>query len=125
VSWHVYGARFISEDFEGVSRDAFVKAMRAEGVPVSTGYPEPVYRYVPFQQDWKALPFTPFAWTQSGDAPDYRNLHLPKTEQYCKERLSLSQTLLLAEEDRMREVCNAFEKVREQAKALRDWEARG
>lgn len=123
VSWHVYGARFLSEGFEGVSRDAFVKAMRAEGVPVSTGYPEPVYKYAPFQQDWRALPYTPFAWTRSDDAPDYRSLHLPKAEQYCRERLSLSQTLLLAEEDQMRDVCNAFVKVREQAKALKDWEA--
>ena len=30
VNWHVYGARYIAEAFEGVPRDAFVKAMRAE-----------------------------------------------------------------------------------------------
>jgi dTDP-4-amino-4,6-dideoxygalactose transaminase len=124
VSWHAYGARFISEAFEGVSRTAFVKAMQAEGVPISTGYTVPVYKYAVLQQDWDALPYSPFAWTKSGDAPDYRNMHLPKAEQYCKERLTLSQTLLLGEEDKIRDVCRAFQKVREQAKALRDWEAR-
>lgn len=125
VSWHAYGARFMSDEFEGVSRATFVKAMQAEGVPISTGYPVPVYKYAALQQDWSALPYSPFAWTKSEDAPDYRNMHLPKAEQYCKERLTLSQTLLLGEEDKMRDVCRAFEKVREQAKALREWEAKG
>jgi dTDP-4-amino-4,6-dideoxygalactose transaminase len=125
VSWHAYGARFMSDEFEGVSRATFVKAMQAEGVPVSTGYQVPVYKNAALQQDWNAVPYSPFAWTRSGNAPDYRSMRLPKAEQYCKERLTLSQTLLLGEEDKMRDVCRAFEKVREQAKALRDWEAKG
>ncbi len=125
VSWHAYGARFYPEAFEGVSREAFVRAMHAEGVPVSTGYREPVYKNVALQQDWNSLPYTPFAWTGSDEAPDYKSMYLPRAEQYCKERLTLSQTLLLAEEDKMQDVCHAFQKVRDQAKALKDWEAKG
>ena len=120
VSWHVYAARYFPEQFEGVSRDVFMRALRAEGVPVGGGYPNPVYRHAVFQQDWKASSYKPFAWPMLEGAPDYRNLHLPKVEQYCKERLSISQTALLASEERMRDVCRAFVKVREHAKELRE-----
>ena len=120
VSWHVYAARYFPEQFEGVSRETFMRALRAEGVPVSGGYPQPVYRHAVFQQDWKASSYKPFAWPMLEGAPDYRNLYLPRVEQYCKERLSISQTALLASEGQMRDVCRAFLKVREHAKALRE-----
>ena len=120
VNWHVYGARYLSEAFEGVSRDAFIRAMRAEGVPVSTGYETPVYKHPVFQEDWKARDYTPFAWTDA--AQDYRSLHLPKVEQYCRERLSISQRALLTSETRMRDMSRAFVKVRENADKLREWE---
>ena len=120
VSWHVYAARFFPEQFEGISRETFMKAMRAEGVSVGGGYAQPVYRHAVFQQDWEASSYKPFAWPMLENAPDYRGLSLPKAEQYCKERLSISQTALLASEERMREVCQAFVKVREHAKALRE-----
>ncbi len=116
VNWHVYGARYVPEAFEGVPRDAFVKAMRAEGVSIGVGYDVPVYKHPVFQTDWKARDYTPFAWT---NAQDYRALHLPKVEQYCKERLSIKQTDLLASETHMRDVARAFVKVRENARELR------
>ena len=116
VNWHVYGARYLAEAFAGVPREVFVKAMRAEGVPISTGYDAPVYKHPVFQADWNAGEYTPFAWT---DTQDYRTLHLPKVEQYCKERLSISQTTLLASETQMRDVARAFVKVRENADQLR------
>ena len=94
--------------------------MRAEGVPVSTGYETPVYKHPVFQEDWKARDYTPFAWTDA--AQDYRSLHLPKVEQYCKERLSISQRALLTSETRMRDMSRAFVKVRENADKLREWE---
>ncbi len=115
VSWHIYGARFVPEAFEGVSREVFMKALRAEGVPIGGGYAEPVYRNPVFQQDWKTSSYRPFAWE---GAPDYRDLYLPKVEQYCRERLSLSQTVMLTSEERMRDVTRAFVKVREHAKEL-------
>ena len=90
------------------------------GGPVGGGNTPPVSRHAVFQQDWKASAYKPFAWPMLEGAPDYRNLYLPKVEQYCKERLSLSQTALLASEERMRDVCRAFVKVREHAKALQE-----
>ena len=124
ASWHVYGARYRAEEFEGVPRAVFMQGLRAEGVPVGGGYTEPVYKNPVFQHDWENSTYKPLAWTVTPDAPDYADLHLPNVEQYCKERLSISQTVMLASENRMREVANAFEKVREHASDLLDYSNR-
>ena len=119
ASWHIYSACYDAEAFEGVPRERFLQALRAEGAPASVGYTEPVYRNPVFQNDWKAGSYRPFAWTTLNDAPDYRSLHLPNVEKACRDRIWLSQTALLASEARMREICLAFEKVRTHAADLR------
>ncbi|MDE2890215.1 MAG: DegT/DnrJ/EryC1/StrS family aminotransferase [Gemmatimonadota bacterium] len=119
ASWHIYGARYEPEEFDGVSRERLLQALRAEGVPASGGYTEPVYRNPVFQSDWKAGSYRPFAWTMMDDAPDYRSLHLPNVEAACKDRIWLSQSVLLASEAKMTDLCRAFEKVRTHAADLR------
>ncbi|MCE2440623.1 MAG: DegT/DnrJ/EryC1/StrS family aminotransferase [Candidatus Latescibacteria bacterium] len=119
ASWHIYSARYEPEEFDGVSRERFLQALRAEGVPAGGGYTEPVYRNPIFQNDWKAGSYRPFAWTTMDDAPDYRQLRLPNAEKACKDRIWLSQTVLLASEAKMTELCRAFEKVRTHAADLR------
>ncbi len=37
-AYHLYMFRFDSAHFDGLTRDEFIKALRAEGVPCSTGY---------------------------------------------------------------------------------------
>ena len=38
--WHLYPFRYDAEKFQGLPRDRFIRAMRAEGIPCSTGYQE-------------------------------------------------------------------------------------
>ena len=85
----------------------------------SGGYTEPVYRNPVFQNDWKAGAYRPYTWTTMDEAPDYRSLHLPNVEAACKDRIWLSQTVLLASEAKMTDLCRAFEKVRTHAADLR------
>lgn len=118
ASWHIYSARYAPDEFAGVSRERLLQALRAEGVPASGGYAEPVYRNPVFQTDWMAGSYRPFAWTTTGHAPDYRSMHLPQAEKACSDRIWLSQRVLLAPEERMKEICHAFEKVRAHAGEL-------
>ena len=121
VSWHVYGARYHEEEWDGLPRDVFVKAMDAEGLRMGTGYPEPVYRHDVFQQDWaNSEDIRPFPWAGEDWVQDYRSLNLPKVEKYCEERVALRQAALLAPEETMVEVCGAIEKVWENRGALVD-----
>ncbi|HID07667.1 MAG TPA: DegT/DnrJ/EryC1/StrS family aminotransferase [Armatimonadetes bacterium] len=36
--YHIYSPTFIPEEVEGISRDTYIKALQAEGVPISHGY---------------------------------------------------------------------------------------
>jgi dTDP-4-amino-4,6-dideoxygalactose transaminase len=38
--WHLYPFRYDAAKFQGLPRDKFIRAMRAEGIPCSTGYQE-------------------------------------------------------------------------------------
>jgi dTDP-4-amino-4,6-dideoxygalactose transaminase len=38
--WHLYPLRYDAGKFQGLPRDRFIRAMRAEGIPCSTGYQE-------------------------------------------------------------------------------------
>ena len=38
--WHLYPFRYDAGRFQGLPRDKFIRAMRAEGIPCSTGYQE-------------------------------------------------------------------------------------
>jgi dTDP-4-amino-4,6-dideoxygalactose transaminase len=38
--WHLYPFRYDADQFQGLSREKFIRAMRAEGIPCSTGYGE-------------------------------------------------------------------------------------
>jgi dTDP-4-amino-4,6-dideoxygalactose transaminase len=38
--WHLYPFRYDAEKFQGLPREKFIRAMRAEGIPCSTGYQE-------------------------------------------------------------------------------------
>lgn len=119
VSWHVYGGRYLEDEWDGLPRDVFVQAMRAEGVQVETGYPAPVYRATVFQQDWaNSKDIRPFPWAGEDWVQDYRSLNLPKVEAYCQERIGLRHANLLISEQAMKQVCDAFERVREGRGAL-------
>ena len=125
VSWHVYGARYHEDEWDGLPRDVFRMAIASEGLRMEPGYPEPVYRHGVFQQDWaNSEDIRPFPWAGEDWVQDYRALNLPKVERYCKERLGVRQAALLADEGTMAQACGAIEKVWEQRGELLDaWRA--
>ena len=43
-AYHLYIIRYREEELGTVPRHLFVKALQAEGIPVSTGYPFPLYK---------------------------------------------------------------------------------
>jgi dTDP-4-amino-4,6-dideoxygalactose transaminase len=95
--------RYRMEAFAGLPREAFVAAMRAEGIPVSPGYPYPLYRNPVF--------------AARGD--DYSRLNLPAAEQACRESVWLEHQLFLGETSDVDDILEAVEKVRDGVEAVR------
>ncbi len=100
---HLYIVKYKKEAFNGIHRDQFFKAMRAEGVYTYAGY-TPLYREKLFVTDPDEYP-----WLNN---QDYRSLSLPVTEQMCdEEAVWLKQNHLLGNENDINDIVNAFEKV--------------
>jgi dTDP-4-amino-4,6-dideoxygalactose transaminase len=93
----------------GVSRAAFLKALSAEGIPNSAGYPMPLYRQVMFEE----RRFGPYAGCPNGPPRyDYRETHCPNCEIICSAQgVWLEQQLMLGSSDDIDDIATAFEKV--------------
>ena len=98
-AYHLYFVRVL-EDKLGVSRNAFIRAVAAEGVPITTGY-EPLYTF-----------------------PGIKEPHdCPTTDRIAAHEASwITQNALLAGREDMRDIARAMEKVYDCIDELREVE---
>lgn len=115
-SYHLYIFR-VDADELGVSRDRFVEALNAEGVPVSGGWVRPLYANGVFQS-CKQGPRHPITSPLFGAGVDYTQVHCPTCEAVCRDAVWLTQTLLLASEAQIEQAADAIAKVARRARLL-------
>jgi dTDP-4-amino-4,6-dideoxygalactose transaminase len=116
-AYHLYILRYDAEQFGGASREAFVEALNAEGIPASLGY-TPLYKLPAFANP-SVLRCPLGCPYYDGPIPNYGELHLPVTERACsKEGVWLFHNLLLAEEDDLADIVKAVEKIHENVSEL-------
>jgi dTDP-4-amino-4,6-dideoxygalactose transaminase len=111
--FHLYQLWYDAEAFDGLSRRGFVEAMRAEGIPASTGYGVPLDRQGVFAD----LRFDRIATGYDPDYPPtrYGTLDLPNTWRFCREAVWLPQYVLLADDHDLADVATAAAKVKASA----------
>ncbi|MBC8403176.1 MAG: DegT/DnrJ/EryC1/StrS family aminotransferase [Candidatus Marinimicrobia bacterium] len=103
VANHLYLARYDQEQFDGIPREKFFEAMRAEGVFTYAGY-VPLYKEKLFITNPDEYP-----WLKGRN---YREHFMPKTEKLCTEQsVWLKQNHLLGTEVDTQDVIDAFSKV--------------
>lgn len=117
-SYHLYMFRYVPAGFAGLRRERFLRALRAEGIPASPGYPVPLNLQPVFVNrafDTRATGYDPaYLPTQ------FERLDLPVTTRLCAETVWLTQNLLLGTERDLADIVTAVDKVRQGAAALRD-----
>ena len=101
--------RYDPSAFSGVSREVFLSAIEAEGIPLRPVYPYPLYRNPLFRKE---------ALAKDGGSgwesiPDYHDLYLEKSEQVCSDGLWLEHQLFLGAESDMDDIMSAFQKVQD------------
>lgn len=102
--YHLYAFRLDLNGL-GISRQRFVDALSAEGVPASVGYTRPLYKHAVFQNlhEMRANP---------GIKLDYvNNQDCPVCEQLCDDTVWLFHTLLLKDQSAMDDIIRAIQKV--------------
>jgi len=118
-SYHLYCFRFVPQAWDGVSRERFIEAVHAEGIPVSSGYPHPLYKNPLFQRKGEGPKFCPLSCPYYGKEMDYTKVVCPNVEQVCAESLWFTQTVLLGTKSDMDDMVEGIGKVWEEREALR------
>jgi len=103
--YHLYCLRIQPERF-GCSRERFIEAARAEGLPIAAGYPMPLYK----QPAFESAPFR-----------DYSTCRCPQAEDLCdRSGMWLRHALLLGSEENMQDIIEIARKIKKYARELRE-----
>lgn len=116
-SYHLYIFRLIERQV-AVSRDRFVEALCAEGVPASRGWYHPLYANGVFRKASQPLDEHPIMSPLSGKGLDYTRVSCPVCEQVCRDAVWIGQNVLLAPDADVTVVADAIEKVLTHAKDI-------
>ena len=118
--FYYWDFRFVSEEFDGISRGRFIEALGAEGVPCGVGaHGIPIYHEGPFASpemfDQLGLPRK-----YLGDnAVDYSDVHCPQADYvYNNEVCSFGHAMFLGDTDDMQLILDAFQKIRDNTDRL-------
>jgi dTDP-4-amino-4,6-dideoxygalactose transaminase len=110
-AYHMYPFRFISEEFGNVSREKFMEALRAEGVPCSAGYGrqnmDGLIEEALNSRGYKRL-FSEKRLNQWREEN-----YLPGNDQLAKEAVTFYQSILLGTITDMDDIINAITKIYE------------
>lgn len=115
--WHLYPFRFDSEQFNGLSRAQFIKALNAEGIPVSGGYHEQYFDGLLDEaihsRGYKRL-------FSSERLKAYRESfkELKGNQEVCATTVAMTQNLLLADPSAMDHIVAAVAKIHSHSAAL-------
>ncbi|MBT3375580.1 MAG: DegT/DnrJ/EryC1/StrS family aminotransferase [Lentisphaerae bacterium] len=116
--WHF---KFVPEEFDGVHRDQFRKALCAEGVPCGIGPTKPLYTFSMFAKgEWGKTGCPVRCPLYQGPPVDYTTTHCPEAERiHTTEALDLQHTILLGPRKNMDLILDTFRKLRSNVDELR------
>lgn len=111
-AYHLYMFRYDKARFADRPRATFLKAMRAEGIPASSGYSplnkEPFLKQVLTSRAYKGVNFR--EWEEK--------TRCPENDRLCEEAVWLSQQTLLATRVDMEQIAEAVRKIQANAREL-------
>ena len=120
VAYHIFPFRYKKEEFRGLTRAEFLRALDAEGIPASGGY-APLNK-MPYLKN--VLETKNFKLMYEPDMLDYdkfmeRN-QCPLNDQLCEEAVWFTQNILLGEKADMNDIADAIERIYKNADKIKN-----
>lgn len=120
AAFHLFAFRYQKDKFKGLPRAEFIKAMKAEGIPVMEGYS--TLNKMPYLENtFKSKNYRKMYSPKELDIKAYNQRNqCPMNDRLCNEEaVWIFHSVLLAEKEEMNDISNAMEKVYQNADALR------
>lgn len=119
AAFHLFPFRYKTGDFGGLPRSLFLRALQAEGVPVSSGY-RPLNKMPYLAHAFGTKNFRMMYTEKMLDYPAYMERNAcPLNDQLCDEAVWIFQSLLLAGRSDMDDIVTAIEKIYNNADRIR------
>jgi perosamine synthetase len=115
--WHLFPFRYDADKFQGLSRDTFIRAMRAEGIPCSTGYREQYFDGL-LDEAIASRGFKRLFTARRLKAYRDSFQELKGNRQVCATTVAVTQNLLLAEPEHIDRIGDAIRKMQAHAGEL-------
>lgn len=120
AAFHLFPFRFDKDAFKGLSREAFIKALTAEGVPVSSGY-SPLNKMPYLENAFQSKNYKRMYSSKILDIKKFMQRNdCPANDKLCNEEaVWLFQSMLLGSKDDMDDIATGIEKVYMNAEAIK------
>lgn len=119
AAFHIFPFRYKQDEFKGLSRANFIKALDAEGIPSSGGYT--ALNKMPYLKN--VMETKNFKLMYQPEMLDYnaymeRN-QCPANDQLCEEAVWFTQNMLLGEKSDMDDIAKAIERIHHNAEKIK------
>ncbi|MCX6222678.1 MAG: DegT/DnrJ/EryC1/StrS family aminotransferase [Bacteroidia bacterium] len=120
AAFHLFPFRYKKEEFKGLTRAEFLKALQAEGIPCSGGYT--ALNKMPYLEN--VLKTKNYKLMYPSEMLDYTKYmegnQCPENDQLCQEAVWFDQNMLLAEKPDMDDISTAIERIHKNADKIRN-----
>lgn len=121
-AYHLYMLRYNTDRFDGLSREVFLKALRAEGIPCTGGYggvdgtsplnKEPFIKNALDSRGYRAI------YSEDRIKEYHEKNHCPENDKLCREAIWFFQSMFLGEREDMDQIAEAILKIQAHAAEL-------
>lgn len=119
AAFHMFAFRYKKEEFKGLSRDNFLKALRAEGIPNLSGYAPFLNKQPYLKHAFSTKNFRKMYPAEMLDFNKYSEQNkCPENDSLCDESVWLMQNLLLAGQPDLDDISRAIEKIHSGAEKI-------
>jgi dTDP-4-amino-4,6-dideoxygalactose transaminase len=112
-SHHLYMMRYKSDEFAGLSRDKFIEALKAEGIPCLSGY-SPI-DFKTFVREAFTLNGRPRVYSKEVTDDWANRCRIPENDKLCKEAVWIMQENFIGPRGDMDQIADAIRKIRAHA----------
>jgi len=116
--YYWYLLQYNQSKFAGISRDRFVEALNAEGIPSHIGYPWPLSKNPMFESIQEGARGCPYTCPYYEGNVAIRNQNFPVAEHICRETVVIPHQVLLSPKGDLNDIVTAIQKIQAQAQTL-------
>ena len=121
AAFHMFAFRYKKDDFKGLSRDRFIEALVAEGIPCMSGYAPFLNKQPYLENAFQSKNFRKMYPKELLDFEKYKEENnCPENDELCVEAVWLAQSMLLAEKSDLDDIPSAIEKIRNNADKIKN-----